>query len=236
MFGSTPCFVSCRSSFSAMFVTIWMCTQEWSLISIRVTALTLATCHHAFSWSSSLTRSISRRSLRLPRSGTRIRIRATACAGVSRASRSASSDAGCSIRSSVPGSSSERSVMGRSVPLLACRPVEARQDLVARAAGFWRRFVATLIDGILLSVVGGILRVVHVPPEVSALLSLAYFTFFHGRTGQTPGDAALGLRVVDIETGNVIGYGRAALRWLVSIVSTIVLLLGFFWMLWDPRR
>ena len=28
-----------------MFVTIWMCTQEWSLISIRVTALTLATCH-----------------------------------------------------------------------------------------------------------------------------------------------------------------------------------------------
>ena len=28
-----------------MFVTIWMCTQEWSLISIRVTAFTFATCH-----------------------------------------------------------------------------------------------------------------------------------------------------------------------------------------------
>ena len=28
-----------------MFVTIWMCTHEWSLISSRTTALTFATCH-----------------------------------------------------------------------------------------------------------------------------------------------------------------------------------------------
>ena len=28
-----------------MFVTIWMCTQEWSLISRRTTAFTFATCH-----------------------------------------------------------------------------------------------------------------------------------------------------------------------------------------------
>ena len=28
-----------------MFVTIWMCTQEWSLISIRATAFTFETCH-----------------------------------------------------------------------------------------------------------------------------------------------------------------------------------------------
>ena len=32
-----------------MFVTIWMCTQEWSLISIRATAFTFETCHHALS-------------------------------------------------------------------------------------------------------------------------------------------------------------------------------------------
>ena len=68
-----------------MFVTIWMCTQEWSLISIRATALTFETCHQPLSWSSALTRSISVRSLRLPRTGTLIRIRATASAGVSRA-------------------------------------------------------------------------------------------------------------------------------------------------------
>ena len=33
-----------------MFVTIWMCTQEWSLISIRATAFTFATCHQPLIW------------------------------------------------------------------------------------------------------------------------------------------------------------------------------------------
>jgi hypothetical protein len=31
-----------------MFVTIWMCTQEWSLISMRTVAFTFATCHQPF--------------------------------------------------------------------------------------------------------------------------------------------------------------------------------------------
>ena len=82
-----------------MFVTIWMCTQEWSLISIRTTAFTFATCHQPLSWSSRLTRSITWRSFLLPRSGRRIRIWETASAGVSRASRFASSEVGLSIRS-----------------------------------------------------------------------------------------------------------------------------------------
>ena len=47
--GSTPARRSSRSSFRPMLVTIWMCTQEWSLICRRVTALTLAACHSAFS-------------------------------------------------------------------------------------------------------------------------------------------------------------------------------------------
>ena len=52
-----------------MLVTIWMCTQEWSLISMRATAFTFETCHQPLSCVSSLTRSISVRSLRLPRTG-----------------------------------------------------------------------------------------------------------------------------------------------------------------------
>ena len=54
--------------------------------------------------------------------------------------------------------------------------------------------------------------------------------------GQTVGQMALGIRVIDFNTGGPIGYGRAFIRWLVSIVSAIVLLLGFLWMLWDPRQ
>ena len=87
-----------------MFVTIWMCTQEWSLISMRATALTFATCHQPFSWSSLFTRSITVRSFLFARTGTRMRICATASAGVRRVSRSASAEAGWSMRSSVSSS------------------------------------------------------------------------------------------------------------------------------------
>ena len=89
-----------------MFVTIWMCTQEWSLISSRTTAFTFATCHQPLSWSSRFTRSITCVSLRLPRSGTRIRICATASFGVSLVSRAASAETGSSMRSWVSGSRS----------------------------------------------------------------------------------------------------------------------------------
>ena len=104
--GSMPCLVSWRRSLSAMFATIWMCTQEWSLISIRTTAFTFATCHQPFSCLSSFTRSSSFRSFRLPRTGRLMCIFSTACAGVSRVSRTASSEIGSSIRSCISRSRS----------------------------------------------------------------------------------------------------------------------------------
>src|SRR5438093_6093489 len=96
-----PCFVSWRRSLSATLATIWMCTQEWSLICMRTTAFTFDACHQPLSCVSSLTRSSSRLNLRLPRTGTLIFICATASLGLSRVSRSASSETGCSIRSLV---------------------------------------------------------------------------------------------------------------------------------------
>jgi uncharacterized RDD family membrane protein YckC len=71
---------------------------------------------------------------------------------------------------------------------------------------------------------------------LSLVFSFGYYTYFHGRTGQTPGDAAVGIRVVDIESGEVIGYGRAFGRALVSIASILVIAIGYLWMLWDPRK
>jgi uncharacterized RDD family membrane protein YckC len=107
--------------------------------------------------------------------------------------------------------------------------------VVERAASFWRRFAAMVVDSVVLGVVGLLLRLAHVP-DLSLAVSVAYFTFFHGSTGRTPGNAALGIRVVDAATGEPIGYGRAAVRWVVSIASVLVLLIGFLWMLWDPNR
>jgi uncharacterized RDD family membrane protein YckC len=107
-------------------------------------------------------------------------------------------------------------------------------------AGFWRRFAAALIDGVLLGVVNVILRAIlgtSGGSGVGILLSLAYYTYFEGGSkGQTPGKAALGIRVVDLSGGGSIGYGRAFIRWIGRFVSAIVFLLGYFWMLWDKER
>ncbi len=108
-----------------MFVTIWMWTHEWSLIPMRATALTFETCHQPFSWLSALTRSTIWRSFRFPRSGTRMRIDSTACAGVSRVSRSASAETGSSMRSCVSGSTS-LTVRAARVPAHARRSRAAR--------------------------------------------------------------------------------------------------------------
>ena len=106
------------------------------------------------------------------------------------------------------------------------------------AAGFWRRFAASFIDGLVLGVVNCILRAVlgYTGEGIGILIGFGYYTYFHGSTGQTPGDAVLGIRVLDIDDGTVIGYQRALVRALVSVVSGIVILLGYLWMLWDPRK
>ena len=57
-----------------------------------------------------------------------------------------------------------------------------------------------------------------------------------GRTGQTVGKRALGVRVLDARTGTPIGVGRAIGRHFGKIISAIPCGLGYLWMLWDPNK
>jgi uncharacterized RDD family membrane protein YckC len=116
---------------------------------------------------------------------------------------------------------------------------EAPVALTSARAGFWRRFAASLIDGILLGIVSTILQAIIGKGGgygLGTLVTIAYFVYFHGTTGQTPGNAALSIRVVGKDDGAPIGYGRAFVRWLVSLVSGVVILLGYLWMLWDSEK
>src|SRR5438105_5280399 len=90
--------------------------------------------------------------------------------------------------------------------------------LTRARAGFWRRFAAAFIDAILLGVISTILRLIlgNLGAGLTLLVGIVYYTYFHGSTGQTPGDAALSIRVVDRDGGGAIGYPRAFVRWLVS--------------------
>src|SRR5438105_12981644 len=97
-------------------------------------------------------------------------------------------------------------------------------------AGFWRRFAAAFIDGIFLGVASGILRAILGTGPGSGLgvvVSIVYFTAFIGaERGQTLGQMALGIRVIGLDTGGSLGYGRALARCLVTIVSPSDLLHG----------
>jgi uncharacterized RDD family membrane protein YckC len=106
-------------------------------------------------------------------------------------------------------------------------------------AGFWRRFAAAFIDGILLGVIGVILLAAlkSVGYAIDIVIGLAYYTYLEGGPrGQTLGKRALGIRVVDFDSGGPIGYGRAFVRYIGRIVSALVIYIGYLWMLWDREK
>jgi len=107
-------------------------------------------------------------------------------------------------------------------------------------AGFWRRFAGAFIDGIVVGIASGILKTIvgtGVGTGLGLLIGAVYFTAFIGaERGQTLGQMALGIRVVGLDTGGSIGYVRALIRWVVSLISAAVILLGYLWMLWDKEK
>ncbi len=118
-------------------------------------------------------------------------------------------------------------------------------------AGFWLRFVASIIDTIILSlggaVIGGILGVIlgiilailgfdSTTIQVIAgimgycigfILNWLYFTMLEASAKQaTPGKMVLRLIVTDLD-GNRISFGRANGRYWGKIISAVILMVGF---------
>jgi len=121
-------------------------------------------------------------------------------------------------------------------------------------AGFWLRFVAFIIDAIILGIVGFIITMPFVGMGMGALMrgrpmspeDLAplfaafgrvflirfvmhwlYFALLESSAWQaTLGKKALGLEVTDLE-GRRIGFGRASGRFFGKIISVMILLVGF---------
>lgn len=112
-------------------------------------------------------------------------------------------------------------------------------------AGFWRRFVAIIIDAIILNIafyiIGAIFGVPYGMPGRSAstagffsgfnlvttIIAWLYFVLMESSTKQaTIGKMALGIKVTDMD-GNRISFGRATGRHFAKIISAIILLIGF---------
>lgn len=60
--------------------------------------------------------------------------------------------------------------------------------------------------------------------------------FRMGRTGQSLGKSAVGLRLIHAQTGQPIGAGMCFVRELVGGLINQVVYLSYLWMLWDDNR
>lgn len=128
-----------------------------------------------------------------------------------------------------------------------------------RYAGFWIRFVAILIDGLILGAVSIITRLLFVAPVVirplsggnpfdglfaamfgvSSLVNLcvgiAYQVYFLTQHGATPGKLALGLKVITPD-GGPISIGRAFGRYFGYWLDTLTLLIGYIIAAFDSEK
>jgi uncharacterized RDD family membrane protein YckC len=121
-------------------------------------------------------------------------------------------------------------------------------ELAHRRAGFWARFWALFLDGLVMVVPLGILTVIFLVLFgivglfidyllFTPALSILYFVYFEGGPrGQTPGKSALNIRVVSHANGGPITRSTAFGRQLARILSGIPFDLGYLWMLWDSEK
>ena len=116
--------------------------------------------------------------------------------------------------------------------------------------GFWLRFVASIIDSILIMLLVYPLMAVifgwdnvlagNVSTGVSLVLELvlpaiAVIVFWIYRSA-TPGKMVVGAQIVDANTLGKASTGKLIGRYFGYYVSMIPLLLGFFWVAFDKRK
>jgi len=102
-------------------------------------------------------------------------------------------------------------------------------------ASFWRRFLADLIDGILLSIAFSVVSVIEGASLLQILIFFAYMIGFKGSRGTTPGYRAVGIRIVAIN-GEQVTVKQIVVRLFSAFFSALAFGLGFIWIAFDKRR
>lgn len=138
-----------------------------------------------------------------------------------------------------------------------CKPVffqRVREGMTPLGAvtygGFWIRFLAKFVDGIILQVAALAVRflvaLVLIPSEqplpfflittvVGVVMGASYATYFVGNFGATPGKMACRLRIV-MADGGKLTYLRALGRHFAEILSSITLMIGYIMAAFDEEK
>lgn len=125
-----------------------------------------------------------------------------------------------------------------------------------RYAGFWIRFVAYVIDAVILAIA---LTVINTPIElmmglgrnigdptrmvgmfgvvslINIAIQCAYYTYFVSTRGATPGKMVMGLKVIRSD-GSMPTAGQAAARYFCYILNGFTLLIGFIMAGFDDQK
>jgi uncharacterized RDD family membrane protein YckC len=94
-------------------------------------------------------------------------------------------------------------------------------------------FILAAIFGAISSALGLLVQL------VTYVASLAYWVIQlikQGNTGQTIGKKVVGLRVVNEQTGQVIGPGMSIVRAIAHFVDSLICYIGWLFPLWDAKK
>lgn len=126
-------------------------------------------------------------------------------------------------------------------------------------AGFWIRYLASMIDGIIMGILMAILwapsflltfkagtsgetanPLLAIVPILTFLLtmvvSLGYSLWFWATRGATPGKKLLGLRIVREDGEEPLGWSTAFMRLVGYMVSGFILCIGFLLIAFNPEK
>ena len=140
------------------------------------------------------------------------------------------------------------------VPVPPPPPIMAQAAIPSgvRYAGFWRRFAAAFVDGIILMVAGffagGVFGFIYgvttgtaegvtfLSNIMGVVLGWLYSALLESSSRQaTPGKMALGIKVTDLN-GNPITFGKASGRHFGKLLSSVFFCIGFFMIAFTARK
>jgi uncharacterized RDD family membrane protein YckC len=119
--------------------------------------------------------------------------------------------------------------------------------------GFWKRFIAFLIDTLVILVITVPLVLAVYGTDYAArsdgmpfagtwdfliqvVLPAAAVILFWRYRGATPGKMAISAKIVDAQTGKAPATARLVVRYFAYLISTLPLFLGFLWIAVDRRK
>jgi uncharacterized RDD family membrane protein YckC len=121
-------------------------------------------------------------------------------------------------------------------------PVSTEKRL--QYAGFWIRFVAYIVDSVILWAVGFVLGLLAAGTDaasvgltlLSAFIGVIYFAAMESSERQaTLGKMAVGIKVGD-RNGERISFANALGRYFAKILSTLIIFIGFIMAGWDEKN